>query len=104
MPPHSQAPTGLEIDYATHTIRFVRSFDAPADLVFEAWTTPEHLSCWWDAAGGRSRMTEYFRAERRLPAGFDLGCGKVGHGIGSAFARVTQAWMTAGARYGARHE
>src|SRR5579863_3187713 len=51
MPPHTQAHTGLEIDHATHTIRFVRSFDAPATLVFEAWTAPEHIRCWWDAAG-----------------------------------------------------
>jgi uncharacterized protein YndB with AHSA1/START domain len=51
MPPHNQAPTGLEIDHVTHTIRFVRSFDAPATLVFEAWTRPEHIRCWWDAAG-----------------------------------------------------
>ena len=51
MPPHSQARTGVEIDHATHTIRFVRSFDAPADLVFKAWTGPEHVRCWWDAAG-----------------------------------------------------
>jgi uncharacterized protein YndB with AHSA1/START domain len=51
MPPHTQAQTGLEIDHATHTIRFVRSFDAPAELVFEAWTAPKHIRCWWDAAG-----------------------------------------------------
>jgi uncharacterized protein YndB with AHSA1/START domain len=51
MPPHPQAQTGLEIDHATHTIRFVRSFDAAAALVFEAWTRPEHIRCWWDAAG-----------------------------------------------------
>lgn len=51
MPPHSQASTGLQIDHTTHTIRFVRSFDAPVALVFEAWTKPEHLRCWWDAAG-----------------------------------------------------
>jgi uncharacterized protein YndB with AHSA1/START domain len=51
MPPHAQAPTGLEIDHVTHTIRFVRSFDAPAAVVFEAWTRPEHVRCWWDAAG-----------------------------------------------------
>ena len=51
MPPHSQARTGVEIDHATHTIRFVRSFDAPADLVFKAWTGPEHVRCCWDAAG-----------------------------------------------------
>lgn len=54
MPPHSQSPaqTGLEVDHATNTIRFVRSFDAPPALLFQCWTTPEHLRCWWDAAGG----------------------------------------------------
>jgi len=52
MPPHTTARTGLEIDHATHTIRFVRSFDAPVELVFEAWTEARHIRCWWDAAGG----------------------------------------------------
>ena len=60
MPPHSQTQTqtGLEVDHANHTIRFVRSFDAPASLLFEAWTRPEHLSCWWDAAGGQLAVCE----------------------------------------------
>src|ERR1700744_680060 len=60
MPPHSQTQTqtGLEVAHATHTIRFVRNFDAPAALLFEAWTRPEHLSCWWDAAGGKLSVCE----------------------------------------------
>src|ERR1700744_5020800 len=58
MPPHTQAHTGLEVDHANHTIRFVRSFDAPASLLFEAWTQPEHLRCWWDAAGGALAVCE----------------------------------------------
>jgi uncharacterized protein YndB with AHSA1/START domain len=41
----------MEIDYSNHIIRFVRSFDAPASLIFEAWTQPDELRCWWDAAG-----------------------------------------------------
>jgi uncharacterized protein YndB with AHSA1/START domain len=28
-------------------IKIVRHFDAPADLVFEVWTTPEHIRNWW---------------------------------------------------------
>jgi uncharacterized protein YndB with AHSA1/START domain len=51
MPPNTRAHTGLEIDHASHTIRFVRSFDAPAALVFEAWTDPRHVRCWWDPDG-----------------------------------------------------
>jgi uncharacterized protein YndB with AHSA1/START domain len=43
--------TGLVIDRSQHTIRLTRNFDAPRALVFEAWTRPEHMRCWWDAAG-----------------------------------------------------
>jgi uncharacterized protein YndB with AHSA1/START domain len=28
-----------------------RTFDAPRDLVFEAWTKPEHVAQWWDPSG-----------------------------------------------------
>jgi uncharacterized protein YndB with AHSA1/START domain len=28
-------------------IEIVRQFDAPAALVFEVWTTPEHIRNWW---------------------------------------------------------
>lgn len=28
-------------------ILITRVFDAPADLVFEVWTTPEHVRRWW---------------------------------------------------------
>jgi uncharacterized protein YndB with AHSA1/START domain len=28
-------------------IKIVRRFDAPADLVFDVWTTPEHVRNWW---------------------------------------------------------
>ncbi|HEU4321495.1 MAG TPA: SRPBCC family protein [Acidimicrobiia bacterium] len=28
-------------------IKMVRKFDAPAELVFEVWTTPEHVRNWW---------------------------------------------------------
>jgi uncharacterized protein YndB with AHSA1/START domain len=28
-------------------IKMVRKFDAPAELVFDVWTTPEHVRNWW---------------------------------------------------------
>jgi uncharacterized protein YndB with AHSA1/START domain len=54
MPAQSQAgaTTGLEIDRGTHTIRLTRVFDASRAQIFEAWTKPEQVTCWWDAAGG----------------------------------------------------
>jgi uncharacterized protein YndB with AHSA1/START domain len=39
------------IDKATNTIVFTRIIDAPREDVFEAWTKPEHVACWWDASG-----------------------------------------------------
>jgi uncharacterized protein YndB with AHSA1/START domain len=53
MPAHAQTSvrTDLEIDHATHTIRLMRSFAAPRAEIFQAWTLPEHVTCWWDAAG-----------------------------------------------------
>jgi len=37
-------------------ILITRAFDAPAELVFDAWTTPEIVKRWW--AGDRGTVTE----------------------------------------------
>ena len=53
MPAQAQtsARTDLEIDRAAHTIRLTRSFAASRAEIFDAWTQPDHVTCWWDAAG-----------------------------------------------------
>jgi uncharacterized protein YndB with AHSA1/START domain len=53
VPAQSQATGGteFEIDRGTHTIRLTRVFDASPAQIFEAWTKPEQVTCWWDAAG-----------------------------------------------------
>lgn len=43
-------------------IVIVRAFDAPRDLVFEAWTKPEHVRHWW---GWRSSTMVHCEAEVR---------------------------------------
>jgi uncharacterized protein YndB with AHSA1/START domain len=60
MPAQSRvaAKTNLEIDRGTHTIKLTRVFDASRAQVFEAWTKPEHVVWWWDAAGERLRTCE----------------------------------------------
>jgi uncharacterized protein YndB with AHSA1/START domain len=60
MPAQSQtaAKTNLEIDRGAHTIRLKRIFDAPRVQIFEAWTRPEHVTCWWDAAGDQLAVCE----------------------------------------------
>ena len=31
-----------------HEIMITRSFEAPPEVVFDAWTKPEHVARWWD--------------------------------------------------------
>jgi uncharacterized protein YndB with AHSA1/START domain len=52
MPANSQvaAATNFDIDPSNHTIRLTRIFDASPARIFEAWTKPEQVICWWDAA------------------------------------------------------
>lgn len=34
-----------------HELTITRLFDAPCDLVFKVWTTPEHIPNWWGPRG-----------------------------------------------------
>jgi uncharacterized protein YndB with AHSA1/START domain len=74
MPPaHAPfASAGFEIDEAAHTLRFTRRLAAPPERVFEAWTQPDEVAGWWDAAG-----------ERLLRCDIDLR-------VGGAFTFVTR--------------
>jgi uncharacterized protein YndB with AHSA1/START domain len=64
MPPQPQSAagtgprTGLHIDQTTHTIRLTRVFDATRAEIFAAWTQPEHVTHWWDAAGEKLAVCE----------------------------------------------
>ena len=39
-------------------ILITREFDAPAHLVYEAYTTPEHIRRWWHAKRGEMTIAE----------------------------------------------
>jgi uncharacterized protein YndB with AHSA1/START domain len=39
-------------------ILITREFDAPARLVYEAFTTPEHIRRWWTARRGEAKVVE----------------------------------------------
>lgn len=39
-------------------IVFTRVFDRPRDLLFEAWTKPEHLRQWWGCEGSKLTLCE----------------------------------------------
>ena len=50
---HGSAVVTLPSD---EEIQITRVFDAPAELVFDAWTTPDIVKRWW--AGDRGEVTE----------------------------------------------
>jgi uncharacterized protein YndB with AHSA1/START domain len=43
--------TARQIQPEERELVITRVFDAPRDLVFEAWTEPEHLRRWWGPKG-----------------------------------------------------
>jgi uncharacterized protein YndB with AHSA1/START domain len=45
------ANTNAVIDRDSRTIILTRVFATARERVFEAWTRPEHVKCWWDPAG-----------------------------------------------------
>jgi hypothetical protein len=45
------ANTDVMLDRDMHTIILTRVLAAPCEQVFEAWTRPEHVACWWDPSG-----------------------------------------------------
>jgi hypothetical protein len=45
------AKSSLDLDSDPRAIIGMREFDAPRDLVFDAWTDPKHLAQWWGPNG-----------------------------------------------------
>ena len=45
------AQTRTTIDRHENAIILKRNFDAPRDMIFSAWTEPNQVAIWWDAAG-----------------------------------------------------
>ena len=41
------------------TLSLERTFNAPLDLVWEAWTEPEHIAQWWGPKGMKTKVLEH---------------------------------------------
>jgi uncharacterized protein YndB with AHSA1/START domain len=41
------------------TVTIERTFDAPVDLVWAAWTKPEHIANWWSPKGIKTKIIEH---------------------------------------------
>jgi uncharacterized protein YndB with AHSA1/START domain len=48
-----------ENDLAKRTLSLKKTFDAPVDLVWEAWTQPEHIAQWWGPKGMPLTVVEH---------------------------------------------
>ena len=46
------------LDVVNHEILITRTFDAPRDLVWKAWTDPKHLIHWWGPNGFTATIHE----------------------------------------------
>ena len=49
--PASNAKTSTVAKPLERQLTLTRVFDAPRELVFQAWTEPEHLKQWWGPNG-----------------------------------------------------
>ncbi|WP_103068496.1 SRPBCC family protein [Aquimarina sediminis] len=41
------------------TVTLERTFNAPIELVWEAWTQPEHIANWWGPKGMETKVIEH---------------------------------------------
>ncbi|NER12082.1 activator of HSP90 ATPase [Leptobacterium flavescens] len=41
------------------TLSLKRTFNAPVELVWEAWTRPDHIAQWWGPKGMETRVVEH---------------------------------------------
>src|SRR5687767_14165647 len=48
-----------ENDLAKRILTLNRTFDAPVELVWEAWTDPEHIAQWWAPKGMAMEVVEH---------------------------------------------
>ena len=46
-------------DLASRTLSIQRTFNAPIELVWEAWTNPEHIAKWWGPQGMKTKIVKH---------------------------------------------
>ncbi len=54
----SNASTNAALNERDRELVFTRVFDAPRELVFEAWTDPRHVAQWWGPKGFTTTISE----------------------------------------------
>lgn len=47
------------MDKSNRTVTIKRTFNAPIELVWEAWTKAEHIVKWWNPQGSNTKIVEH---------------------------------------------
>lgn len=68
-------------DLAARTVTIERTFNVPVQLVWDAWTLPEHIKNWWGPKGMETRVEEHnfevggtWKYAMAMPDGKDFIC------------------------------
>jgi uncharacterized protein YndB with AHSA1/START domain len=85
-------------DLAKRTLTLKRTFNAPVELVWEAWTQPEHIAQWWGPKGMKTNVVEHdfrvggkWKYTMKMPDGSDF----IGDGIYLAIVRLEKIFTSA---------
>jgi uncharacterized protein YndB with AHSA1/START domain len=80
----SNAGSNAAANFGEREVIITRVFDAPRELVFQAWTDPKHLARWWGPKDWTNPVCEVdvrvggaWRIVMRAPDGGEYPCGGV---------------------------
>lgn len=90
-----------ENDLSKRTLTLKKTFDAPIDLVWEAWTQPEHIAKWWGPKGMKTKIAEHdfrvggkWRYTMAMPDGSEF----IGEGVYSEIVEMQKIFSSANFR------
>lgn len=99
-----------EIDVDAGTVRLERTYEAPAEAVFDAWTNPEVMERWWKADPNHEvriaadvRVGGDYRFEIQTPDGDDVAVRGTYREV-SRPDRLVYSWAWEGSGPYANHE
>jgi uncharacterized protein YndB with AHSA1/START domain len=87
-----------ENDASSRTLSLKRTFNAPLELVWEAWTQPEHIANWWGPKGMKTKIVEHdfrvggtWKYTMAMPDGSEF----IGEGIYSVIVELEKIFSSA---------
>jgi uncharacterized protein YndB with AHSA1/START domain len=90
-----------ENDLSKRTLTLKKTFDAPIDLVWEAWSDPEHIAKWWGPKGMKTKIAEHdfrvggkWRYTMAMPDGSEF----IGEGVYSEIVEMQKIFSSANFR------